>query len=121
MKTSIPKLALAAICGLVLSGCITHRETVVRDVDRTKVEFENDVAARIFYEALSRMPEPQNRAESTTTIDIPVIFEDEQHIVSGPNAKFNKAVAQCDTNKDGKITETEAKIFSEHVDQTAEK
>ena len=115
MNKPIANFMLAALCGLVLSGCITHKSTVVRNVDRTRVEFENDTAARIFYEALSKLPEGRHQAESTTTIDIPVVFENERHVVTGPNATFNEAVAECDSNRDGKITELEAKIFAAHV------
>ncbi len=115
MNKPIANLILAALCSLFFSGCITHQSTVVRDVERTKVEFENDNAARIFYEALSKMPERRHQAESTTKIDIPVVFENERHVVTGPNGAFNAAVAECDSNGDGKITELEAKIFAEHV------
>jgi hypothetical protein len=115
MNNSITKLMLTAACSLALTGCITHKSTVVRDVARTPVVFENDTAARIFYEALSKMPNSGRQTESTTRIDIPVIFENERHVVTGPNTAFNAAVAECDLNKDGKITELEAKIFAEHV------
>jgi hypothetical protein len=114
MKTRIPEFIFAGIGAIALAGCVTHTETVVRDVDRTTIEFENDAAARIFYEALSKMPDPRNRSESTTEVSIPVIFEHKRHVVTGPNAAFNEAVAKCDSNKDGRITELEAKIFSEN-------
>lgn len=113
MNKSIAKPMLAAVCGLVLAGCITHKSTVVRDVPRTNVVFENDTAARVFYEALSKMPQAKYQSESTTEINIPVIFENERHVVTGPNAAFNAAVAECDSNHDGKITELEAKIFAQ--------
>jgi len=109
IKRLFPVLSLVA-----LTGCVTHESTVVRDVDRTPVEFENDISARVFYEALSKMPTPGDRAESTTNIHIPLVFSQKRHMITGPNGAFNKAVAECDTNKDGKITESEAKIFSEH-------
>jgi hypothetical protein len=115
MNKTIASLMLAAICSLALTGCITHKSTVVRDVARTPVTFENDTAARIFYEALSKMPASGHQSESTTKIDIPVVFENERHVVSGPNAAFNAAVAECDSNHDGKITELEAKIFAEQI------
>jgi len=115
MNKTIAKLLFAAVCSVMLCGCITHQSTVVRDVERTKVEFENDTAARVFYEALSKMPEARHQSESTTKIDIPVVFENERHVVTGPNGAFNAAVAECDSNRDGRITELEAKIFAEHV------
>jgi hypothetical protein len=117
MNKTIVILALTLVCSLALSGCITHKSTVVRDVPRAKVEFENDTAARIFYEALSKMPESRRQTESTTDIRIPVVFENERHVVTGPNAAFNAAVAECDSNHDGKITVQEAKIFAARVAQ----
>ncbi len=110
----IPRLAIIASLGLFLAGCITHEETVTRDVERVKVEFENDRAARIFYEALTQGPARNSRVESRTEIDIPVVFDHKRKVVSGPNSAFNEAVALCDSNKDGKITETEAKIYAEN-------
>ena len=106
-------LALVTLCGLPLMGCITHHETVYSDAPRTKVEFENEQAGRMFYEALSRMPHAHQRQESKTEVSIPFVFDHEQRVVSGENQTFNEAVRQCDTNGDGKITETEARIFSE--------
>src|SRR5512137_799558 len=97
---------------LVLCGCISHKSTVVRDVERTPVEFENDTAARLFYEKLSHVQPAEKSSESTTEIGIPLVFEHKKHVVSGPNAAFNRAVETCDTNKDGKITELEARIYS---------
>ena len=114
MNKTIATLLLAAVSCEAFTGCITHNETIVRDVQRSKVEFESEAAARIFYETLSRLP-AGNKAESTTVVAIPVIFETHQHVVTGPNSAFNDAVAGCDTNKDGKITELEAKIFAARI------
>ena len=114
MKTA-KYFGLVAVSGLLTSGCISHNETVTKDVDRRKVEFENESAARIFYEALSHVPNQGTKNEETSKFEIPVVFEYHKHVVSGPNGAFNDAVTRCDTNKDGKITETEAKIFAEDV------
>jgi NhaP-type Na+/H+ and K+/H+ antiporter len=104
-------IALAAL-GVLLTGCITHRSVVYQDVERVKVEFESDAAARLFYETLSRNSAAGRHSESTTTISIPIVFENEQKVVPGRNAEFNEAVAICDSNKDGKITEAEARIYA---------
>jgi hypothetical protein len=104
---------ITAAVGLLLSGCVTHEGTVYRDVERTKVEFENDTAARLFYETLSRSP-GKSHSESHTTVDVPFVFRDDTRVVSGRNVEFNEAVERCDSNHDGKITELEARIFSEH-------
>jgi hypothetical protein len=106
-------LAVSAL-GLLLSGCITHKSVVYQDVERVKIEFESDAAARLFYETLSKRPVTGPHAESTTTVSIPIVFENEQKTVPGPNVRFNDAVAECDSNKDGKITELEARIFANH-------
>ncbi len=95
----------------IWTGCISHQETVYRDASRVSVSFENDKAARLFYESLSRM-HSNEKEESKTEISVPVVFEHKRRVVTGENEHFNKAVAECDSNHDGKITEAEAVIFS---------
>jgi hypothetical protein len=113
MSISILRTAFALACVAFASGCISHQSTVIRDTERTRVEFENDGAARLFYEALSQSPVKNEKSESTTEYGIPIIFEHKRHVITGSNAGFNRAVEICDSNKDGKITELEAKIFRE--------
>lgn len=110
-----PALLATLTTAMFAIGCISTHETVVNDVSRTPVEFENDTAARSFYEALSRVPNSGQQQESKTEVSLPIVFEHEKRVVRGPNHAFNAAVAQCDTNRDGRITETEARIFSEQV------
>ena len=107
---------LAAFCGLLaFAGCIHHEETVYHDVSRTQVRFENDKAARIFYEAFNaRASNSKDRIESKTKIELPIVFHDERKVVSGPNAAFNRAVDICDSNHDGVVTQQEAQIFAEN-------
>lgn len=106
------KVALIASVALV-SGCITTHETVREEPERLKVEFENDRAARLFYETLSRMPEARGRRESETKFHIPVVLSVSRTVVVSENAAFNRAVRLCDTNQDAKITEPEARILAE--------
>ncbi|HZV34195.1 MAG TPA: hypothetical protein VFB72_06415 [Verrucomicrobiae bacterium] len=113
MKKASKRMVTALACALVLCGCIEQNETVYHNPDRVKVEFENETAARIFYETLSKYPGPANKRESNTSVEIPVIFEHHSKVVEGENVAFNEAVHQCDSNQDGKITELEAKIFAE--------
>jgi hypothetical protein len=113
MPLSRPTQVLVPISlvALLAAGCINHSQTTYRDVARLPVEFENEAAGRIFYEALSKR-QPTRVHESRTDVSIPVVFEHKTHEITGPNVAFNDAVARCDTNKDGKITELEAKIFA---------
>ena len=113
MNKVFARSLLLAGCLSIFSGCITHNETEVRDVERAKVEFENEAAGRIFYEALSKKSAHRARSESNTEVSIPVVFENKRKVITGPNAEFNEAVAFCDSNKDGKITEVEARIYLE--------
>jgi len=114
-KSKVVVLTITAAVAGLMAGCITEDRTVVRDPQRAKVEFEIENAARIFYEALSRAGNGERRIETTTKLEIPVVFDWKCHRVTGPNAAFNRAVELCDSNKDGKITEQEAKIYAEHV------
>ncbi|MDB6122101.1 MAG: hypothetical protein JWQ71_1094 [Pedosphaera sp.] len=113
MNNLFSKSLFISVCVISLCGCITHNETVYRNPERMKVEFENETAARIFYETLSKTTVPSARRESNTSIEIPVVFEHHSHVIDGENVAFNSAVKQCDTNQDGKITQLEARIFSE--------
>ena len=111
MKLSLWLLS-AAGSALLFTGCIHHQETVYKDTERVPVTFENDTAARIFYEKLSMVPS-KGGTESKTEVKIPIVFSDERKVVAGPNRAFNKAVERCDTNRDGKITEQEARIYAD--------
>ncbi|HAV63853.1 MAG TPA: hypothetical protein DCY13_15995 [Verrucomicrobiales bacterium] len=111
MKLTLVPVIVAAVCA---AGCIHHKKTVYRDVERMKVEFENDTAGRLFYEALSKTPTHRSDRESKTDVSIPIVFSHSTETVTGRNVAFNKAVELCDTNKDGRITEQEARIFSEN-------
>lgn len=113
MKTEL--LSAACLVAVVTTGCIHTQETVTKDEPRVAVEFENEAAGRLFYETLSKIPGSGSRRENSTSIEIPVVFEHTTKTVRGPNTAFNEAVDRTDTNRDHKITETEAKIFSAQV------
>ena len=115
----LQNLILAAFSGAALlsTGCISHDETIVKDVERVPVSFENDTAGRLFYETLSRTNVRRGRQEDSTKVQIPIVFEHKVRTVTGEGAAFNEAVGRCDTNRDGKITELEAKIFANQHDK----
>ncbi len=118
MKTLTRTGLVIAASGTLLTGCIgpiiSHNSTVYQDTERTKVKFESDAAARLFYETLSKNPKQEKPSESKTHVWIPVIYEQNRTVIRGHNAEFNRAVAACDTNGDGEITESEARIFANH-------
>lgn len=121
MKTIRFPLLLATVLSALCTGCITHEETVYRDVSRVKVEFENDAAARLFYERLHENGESNRKEEISTSVAIPVVFGHKRRVVTGDNWLFNEAVSKCDTNRDGRITEQEARIYSEQKPVRKEK
>lgn len=113
MKTILSTCVLVVV--FAGSGCISSEKTVYRDVERAKVEFENDTAGRLFYETLSKTSVRQHRSESKTEVGLPIVFHRKVRTVDGDNFVFNSAVRQCDSNGDGKITEQEARIFSQNA------
>lgn len=112
MKRIIPGAVLAGC--LVLQACVTKESNVVRDGERARVEFENEAAAKTFFEGMEKGGYKTQETHSTTKFELPIVFEYRRNVTTGKNAGFNRAVEICDTNKDGKITEVEARIFAEH-------
>ncbi len=112
MKSSLRRTAALVALATSLTACISTKETIYRDVERVKIEFENDAAARIFYEAFTKSPESRQLNEKTTTFNIPVLIHSQRTEKDSENAAFNSAVRRCDTNADGKITEAEARIYA---------
>lgn len=115
MKTFLgPAMILGALAAALGTGCISHDETVYEDTQRVAVSFESEAAGRVFYEALSKSPNHRSN-ETSTEVDLPIVFHHKVKTVRGPNTAFNDAVQRCDTNRDGKITEQEANIFADQV------
>ena len=112
MKTVLLRFAALALVAASLTACISSRETVYRETERVKVEFENDTAARVFYEAFTKSPESRQRNEKTTTFTIPIIIHTQRTEKDSENTAFNTAARRCDTNADGRITEQEARIYA---------
>lgn len=112
----LPLFASATLAALAGVGCISTHETVYRTEERLKVEFENESAARIFYETLAQHAHDRT-SEHRTKVEIPIVFSHERTEKDSGNSRFNEAVRRCDTNQDGRITETEARIYSEHPDR----
>jgi len=99
------------------SGCISTSRTVRREEPRMQVEFENDTAGRLFYESLNHLRGHRGASESHSHVSLPIIFDHQTTTIEGESILFNEAVRQCDTNHDGRITESEARIFAERHPQ----
>jgi hypothetical protein len=104
--------AFAVLAGAA-AGCISTNKTVRREEPRMPVEFENDTAGRLFYESLSHLRGHRGTSESHSHVSLPIIFDHQTTTIEGESLLFNEAVRQCDSNHDGKVTELEARIFSE--------
>lgn len=110
-----PRFALV-VCGLAagvfaLPGCISVSETQVSDDPRVAVSFENDRAARLFYETLAGEVGGSLRTEKRESVSL-ILINVDKRTVSGPNRAFNHAVAFCDSDGDRVVTEHEAGIFA---------
>ena len=109
MKPNIPAIIILLLASL-LAGCISVRSTSYSDVERVKVSFASERAGRLFYETVSRLPH-EEREESKNDVSL-ILINVERKTITGPNRFFNEAVARCDTDHDGIITEEEAQIFA---------
>ncbi|MEK9810071.1 MAG: hypothetical protein VW362_06455 [Candidatus Nanopelagicales bacterium] len=83
----------------------------MNDPDRIAVNFASERAGRVFYEALSRMPDLGSREENRSSVSL-ILINVGSRIITGPSAKFNAAVAMADSDRNGMITEQEADIFA---------
>lgn len=103
-------LSTFALASLGLAGCVMSRTTAYNDVERVKMTFASERAGRLFYEALNNQPK-EKREESKHSVSL-ILINVDRTTVTGPNQAFNRAVEQCDTDKDGIITDEEAQIFA---------
>ncbi len=103
-------LCALALAAFGLSGCISSHTTSYNDVDRVKVTFASERAGRLFYETLSKLHK-EKREESNHQVSL-ILINWGRKTVTGPNRAFNAQVDQCDTDKDGVITDEEAQIFA---------
>lgn len=100
------------VVAVALAGCIRTRETVYRDDRRTPVTFENEVAGQLFHETLDRSLRGRSRTVNRSSVGLPIVFRHERRVIEGDGRLFNEAVARCDTNHDGRISELEARVFA---------
>jgi hypothetical protein len=109
MKTTFPAtLTLIALFSLTASGCVTR--SVVKDEARQQVRFASAEAAQAFYETYLAVYYPP-RAGDSVALAVTMPYRQERH--STDNVFFNAAVRSADSNRDGVISEDEARAYGE--------
>jgi len=109
--------ATGAVALLVLTpGCITlfSKTEVVRDGEQPRpVRFESPEAAELFHRA---MKAKADGCRGGAYVGVPFVTLYSRDRVLSPTARFNDAVARCDTDQDGLITLVEAQIYEKTCD-----
>ncbi len=105
-------LTAAGALGLALAlpGCITlfSQTDVIRgDETRRAVRYESPKAASAFHRGMAK----QEARVGGTYFGVPFVTVYNRDKVLSENARFNEAVARCDTDQDGHITEAESVIY----------
>jgi hypothetical protein len=98
--------ASIAVLGCITSGCVTH--TTIKDESRQSVHFSSPEAAQTFYDAYLS----GNNLKGDGYVAVYVALPYEHRTVSTDNVRFNSAVQAADSNRDGMISEEEARAFA---------
>jgi hypothetical protein len=111
---SVTRLLTAAGAAALLvfaPGCITlfSKTEVVRDGESPRpVKFESPEAAEVFHRAMKAKHDP---CKGGAYVGVPFVTLYSRDRVLSQSARFNDAVARCDTDQDGVITLVEAQIY----------
>ena len=111
----LPAAVAAAGVIALLPGCLTlfSKTDVVRaEEGRRPVKFESAVAAETFHKALK----DYDGNLGGTCFGVPFVTLYHRQKTLSESARFNDAVARCDTDQDGTITQHEADIFAKVCD-----
>jgi len=98
--------ASIAVLGCITSGCVTH--TTIKDESRQSVHFGSPEAAQTFYDAYLSGTSPKGHG----SVAVYVVLPYQHRTVSTDNVRFNSAVQAADKNRDGMISEEEARAFA---------
>lgn len=114
-KSNLLKVLCVPALAVLTAGCISfyHKTEQVRsDEERMKIEFESETAGKLFHDKADAAIRKRN-PEGSTQFGVPFVsFYSKTRVVS-KNAAYNDELRKCDTNKDGMITDVEARIYSE--------
>ena len=108
-------VSFAAVALACAPGCVTlfSKVDVVRAEEARKpVQFENAAAGASFAATLKKCDGNVGGAY----VGVPFVTLYSRQKSLSESARFNDAVARCDTDQNGTITEAEAKIFAGSAD-----
>ena len=106
-------LSIMGISGLLTSGCVVmgQKEIIVREGETVKqVEFESEQAGILFRK--TSKPIISRKDKQNESFVIPFIIAYQTTKTLSENARYNDEINKCDTDGDGYITLTEARIYS---------
>lgn len=104
-------ILIAACAVTAQTGCITlfsKTEYVRSEESRRPVRFECQETANSFHDAYKN----RTREVGGSYAGVPFVTVYSKHRKLSEVAAWNDAVAKCDTDQDGTITQVEAEVFS---------
>ncbi|MCK4628280.1 MAG: hypothetical protein KAT56_04715 [Sedimentisphaerales bacterium] len=117
MRNKIEKMfrlfLLLTLAVLFCPGCLimqNKKEYLRRDEPVKKIEFESEEAGRLFHKQRKRNRCRTQANQKTLVIPFIVVYNKQTELSS--NARYNNEIDKCDSNGDGMITLSEARIYS---------
>ena len=111
--TKIFLLTLVSLVAISSTGCITiynKKEEIGEREERLSVTFESEDSAQLFNTTASRKLKKPSPTD-TSFVGIPFVTLYSKTTVLSENARFNDEIRRCDSNRDGIITDAEAKAY----------
>ena len=117
MRNKIEKMfqlfLLLALATLFCPGCLVvhcKKEYLRRDESVKRVEFESEEAGRLFHKQRKRNRCRTQAGNESLVIPFIIVYNKQTELSS--NARYNNEIDKCDSNSDGMITLSEARIYS---------
>jgi hypothetical protein len=117
MRNKIEKISqlflLLTLAILFCPGCLLvqdKKEYLRRDESVKKIEFESEEAGRLFHKQRKRNRCRTQAGRESLVIPFIIVYHKKTELSS--NARYNDEIEKCDSNGDGMITLSEARIYS---------
>lgn len=110
-------LAAISLLGCITTSCVGVTYTKYKDEPRQRIRFSSTAAAQTFYDAYASIDRPQVRDGRFHSIKVyaGLVSPYSQHTKTTENIGFNAAVQRADANRNGTITEKEARAYAAKV------